>query len=225
MSRINVANFRHPDGTSDNINITSGGDVGIGTASPNNNYGTNLAVHDSGTTGARLKLSTSGTGEGNTDGFDVISTGSNAFVLNRESGTLALGSNNTTAAEIASGGEFRFNSGYGSVATAYGVRAWARVTGLASATMDADGGFTSFTDNGTGDFSFAFNNTFTDANYAVVCSSSRNAGSASDALSWASVHNLTTSGFDMRISQTNTAFTSTVTPSDLGEVIGVAVVR
>ena len=34
MSRINVANFRHPDGTSDNISLTDTGRVGIGTASP-----------------------------------------------------------------------------------------------------------------------------------------------------------------------------------------------
>jgi len=34
MSRINVANFRHPDGTSDNISLTDTGRVGINTSSP-----------------------------------------------------------------------------------------------------------------------------------------------------------------------------------------------
>ena len=34
MSRINVANFRHPDGTDDNINLDSSGRVGLGTSSP-----------------------------------------------------------------------------------------------------------------------------------------------------------------------------------------------
>ena len=34
MSRINVANFRHPDGTDDNITLDSSGQVGLGTSSP-----------------------------------------------------------------------------------------------------------------------------------------------------------------------------------------------
>jgi hypothetical protein len=34
MSRINVANFRHPDGTDDNITLDSSGRVGVGTTSP-----------------------------------------------------------------------------------------------------------------------------------------------------------------------------------------------
>jgi hypothetical protein len=34
MSRINVANFRHPDGTDDNITLDSSGRVGLGTSSP-----------------------------------------------------------------------------------------------------------------------------------------------------------------------------------------------
>ena len=154
-------------GGSTRATVDSSGNVGIGTASPNNNYGTNLAVHDSGTTGARLKLSTSGTGEGNLDGFDVISTGSNAFILNRESGTLALGSNNTTAAEIASGGEFRFNSGYGSVATAYGVRAWVNFDGTSSFVRD-NGNASSITDNGTGNYTVNFTNSMPDDDYAAI---------------------------------------------------------
>ena len=154
-------------GGSTRATVDSSGNVGIGTASPNNNYGTNLAVHDSGTTGARLKLSTSGTGEGNLDGFDVISTGSNAFILNRESGTLALGSNNTTAAEIASGGEFRFNSGYGSVATAFGVRAWVNFNGTGTVSIRASGNVSSITDSGTGKYRANFTNSMPDAYYAA----------------------------------------------------------
>ena len=34
MSRLNVANFRHPDGTADNLNLDSSGRVGIGTTTP-----------------------------------------------------------------------------------------------------------------------------------------------------------------------------------------------
>ena len=57
MTRLNVGNIRHPDGTDDNINLDSSGRVGIGTASPStklqvdgswvSNYGTlNIAGPD-----------------------------------------------------------------------------------------------------------------------------------------------------------------------------------
>ena len=174
IAQVIGSDFRIQDqsASAERLRIDSSGNVGIGTASPNSNYGTNVAIHDSGTSGARLKLSTSGTGEGNTDGFDLISTGSNAFILNRESGTLSLASNNTTAAEIASGGEFRFNSGYGSVARAYGCRAWASwrgdITSGGNSQLNGSGNVSSVTDNGAGDYTINFTNAMPDQQYVVV---------------------------------------------------------
>jgi hypothetical protein len=131
----------------------------------------------------------------------------------------------TERMRITSTGDLRFNSGYGSVQTAYGCRAWARVNGPASASLVQDGGFTSFTDNGVGDFSFGFDSTFPDDDYAVVCTGSRNNGNSLDALSWTAVHNLTTTGFDMTVTQTNSAFSAAASLSDLATRIGVAVFR
>ena len=62
--------------------ITSDGDVGIGD-NPLTDYGTNLSVHSTATDGARLKLSDGTSGKGNLDGFDLISTGGVAYILNR----------------------------------------------------------------------------------------------------------------------------------------------
>ena len=66
------------------LRITSGGDVGIGDSAPDSNYGTNLSVHSTATDGARLKLSDGTTGKDNLSGLDIISTGGNAYIINRE---------------------------------------------------------------------------------------------------------------------------------------------
>ena len=87
------------------LRITSGGDVGIGDNAPNSNYGTNLSVHSTATDGARLKLSDGTTGKGNTDGFDLISTGGVAYILNRENADMSFSTNNTERLRITSGGD------------------------------------------------------------------------------------------------------------------------
>jgi hypothetical protein len=69
----------------------------------------------------------------------------------------------------ATGSTFGFNSGYGSVATAYGCRVWIRFT-VTSGTpsIAASGNVTSITDNGNGDFTFNFTSAMPDTNYAFV---------------------------------------------------------
>ena len=77
MSRINVANFRHPDGTDDNITLDSSGRVGVGTASPIN------ALHINGAAGevsSRFRLSST---EGS--GFTIRSESSTETMLNVDS--------------------------------------------------------------------------------------------------------------------------------------------
>ena len=88
-------------------------------------------------------------------------------------GTSPSGSATTTERmRIDSSGNLLFNSGYGSVATAYGCRAWVNFDGTTNVggfcTIRASGGVTSITDNGTGDYTINFSFTFPDANYAVV---------------------------------------------------------
>jgi len=71
-------------------------------------------------------------------------------------------------ARITSAGLFQFNSGYGSVATAYGCRAWVNFNGTGTVAIRASGNVTSITDNGTGDYTANFTSAMPDANYSAV---------------------------------------------------------
>ena len=63
---------------------------------------------------------------------------------------------------------FQFNSGYGSVATAYGCRAWVNFNGTGTVAIRASGNVTSITDNATGDYTVNFTTAMPDANYSVA---------------------------------------------------------
>jgi hypothetical protein len=70
----------------------------------------------------------------------------------------------------ATGSTFGFNSGYGSVATAYGCRAWVNFNGTGTVAIRASGNVSSITDNGTGDYTVNFTTAMPDANYAFsIC--------------------------------------------------------
>jgi hypothetical protein len=83
------------------------------------------------------------------------------------SGILTLQSNGTSAASV-SGSNLQFNSGYGSVATAYGCRAWVNFNGTGTVAIRASGNVSSITDNGTGDYTVNFTTAMPDANYAAT---------------------------------------------------------
>jgi hypothetical protein len=68
----------------------------------------------------------------------------------------------------ATGSTFGFNSGYGSVATAYGCRAWVNFNGTGTVAIRASGNVSSITDNGTGDYTVNFTTAMPDANYSLV---------------------------------------------------------
>lgn len=70
-------------------------------------------------------------------------------------------------ARITSAGLFQFNSGYGSVATAYGCRAWVNFNGTGVVAIRASGNVTSITDNGVGQYTVNFTNAMTDANFSA----------------------------------------------------------
>jgi hypothetical protein len=93
-------------------------------------------------------------------------TATNNFTLYQPSspdGTVRLGNGNsgsvTDVASFTSAGVFAFNSGYGSVATAYGCRAWVNFNGTGTVAIRASGNVSSITDNGTGTY---------DVNYATA---------------------------------------------------------
>jgi hypothetical protein len=178
MSRINVNNFRHPDGTSDNISLDSSGRVGVGTTSP------------------AAKLDVSGNVQfGDGGGFDMNANGT------RWQFSLA----GTERMRIDSSGNLKFNSGYGSAATAYGCRAWVNFNGTGTVAIRASGNVSSITDNGTGDYTVNFTTAMPDANYASVSgmTSDGNAGTINPRV--AEMVNQSSSAMRMRTLITDTA--------------------
>ena len=87
----------------------------------------------------------------------------------------------TEAMRIDSSGNLLFNSGYGSVTTAYGCRAWVNFNGTGTVAIRASGGVTSITDNGTGNYTINLSFTMPDANYCVAAAiTATNTAGASD---------------------------------------------
>jgi hypothetical protein len=147
------------------MRITSAGDVGIGTANP----GQRLEVLKAGGGGIRISETASryveinGYGEGSANGsvmdFNTITAGTSTL---------------TQRGRFDNAGNFLFNSGYGSVAVAYGCRAWVNFNGTGTVAIRASGNVSSITDNGTGDYTVNFTNAMPDANYSVVVSGNLN---------------------------------------------------
>ena len=70
----------------------------------------------------------------------------------------------------ATGSTFGFNSGYGSVATAYGCRAWVNFNGTGTVAIRASGNVSSITDGGVGNYTVNFTTAMPDVNYSTNCS-------------------------------------------------------
>lgn len=76
--------------------------------------------------------------------------------------------------EFDANGNFLMNSGYGSVAIAYGCRAWVNFNGTGTVAIRASGNVTSITDNGVGQYTVNFTTAMPDANYSVVTQAQQN---------------------------------------------------
>jgi hypothetical protein len=92
--------------------------------------------------------------------------------------TVGISTGGTERLRVDSTGNLRFNSGYGSVATAYGCRAWVNFNGTGTVAIRASGNVTSITDNGTGDYTINFTTAMPDANYSVQIMGGRSSNDA-----------------------------------------------
>jgi hypothetical protein len=184
------------EGGVESMRIDSDGDVGIGTTSPAyrldvvNSSGTSYAQvkgANSGTTittpgngGATVFLMNTNSTANTFNAIYGVDAGENvtsgvAFINNSDAnneGTMAFmtrpsGGSITEQMRITSGGLLQFNSGYGSVATAFGCRAWVNFNGTGTVSIRASGNVSSITDNGTGDYTVNFTTALTDANYSA----------------------------------------------------------
>ena len=100
---------------------------------------------------------------------------------------LGLVTNGAETARLTTAGLFKFNSGYGSVATAYGCRAWVNFNGTGTVAIRGSGNVSSITDNGTGSYTINFTTAMPDANYSVDASSSPTGSNPSQVLMFASI--------------------------------------
>ena len=153
------ASLRFSTNGTEKMRINGSGNVGIGTASP----AQALTIGGVSSTPADFKglAFQSGSSEVNYV-RSVVQDGNNyALSFGTYSGSLS------EKARITSTGDFKFNSGYGSVGTAYGVRAWVNFNGQGTVAIRASGNVSSITDSGTGKYRANFTNSMPDAYYAA----------------------------------------------------------
>jgi hypothetical protein len=109
----------------------------------------------------------------------ITTTGdTNTGIFFSAADTIDFAEGGVATGQFDSSGNFKFNSGYGSVATAYACRAWVNFNGTGTPAIREDGNVTSITDNGTGDYTVNFTTAISDANYAAVCTAGTIAGTA-----------------------------------------------
>ena len=88
--------------------------------------------------------------------------------------TISFSEGGAQVGEFDSSANFKFNSGYGSVATAYGCRAWVNFNGTGTVAIRGSGNVTSITDNNTGDYTVNFTTAMPDVNYMFVAGAQAN---------------------------------------------------
>ena len=162
--------------------IAAGTSSGTALISTGNTDGT-LVIQTNGTTvaatfGTDQKLTLAGalvtTGvstfaAGSAAAPSITTTGdTNTGVFFSAADTIDFTEGGAATGQFDSSGNFKFNSGYGSVATAFGCRAWVNFNGTGTVAIRASGNVSSITDNGTGNYTVNFTNALADGNYAVA---------------------------------------------------------
>jgi hypothetical protein len=107
-------------------------------------------------------------GSGNVSFPSIAASGDlNTGIFFSAADTIDFAEGGTATGQFDSSGNFKFNSGYGSVATAYACRAWVNFQGIGTLTIRASGNVSSITDNAEADYTVNFTNAMPDANYCV----------------------------------------------------------
>jgi hypothetical protein len=151
------------------LQVTGGGyisgNLGIGTTNPTEKLsvlGKIQIIQDSGSNNRLVfRGQPSSFYRWNIDNY----SSSNDFRIYREDDSTAA--NGVTYVGVTTTGNFQFNSGYGSVATSYGCRAWINFAG-ATPTIRASGNISSVTKIAAGQFTINFTTAMPDTNYTTA---------------------------------------------------------
>jgi hypothetical protein len=167
------------DAATDTLNVGAGGlvkdasgNVGIGTASPS----AKISLKNPSVTNEQFIVDV--LGATNSTRLLYASVNQTTDVVNFGTGygaPIAFVTNSIEQARIDSAGLFKFNSGYGSAATAYGCRAWVNFNGTGTVAIRASGNVSSITDGGVGQYTVNLTTAIVDTNYSVVAGNGNNA--------------------------------------------------
>jgi hypothetical protein len=167
------------DGSNLTVEVKANNDASLGVARNKLIFhDTDTAVATGQSAGAIEFKQDGGTlGAGTVGKIECITEGTGGSYAMTFSNGNASGSGSSQFAEhmrVNSSGDLKFNSGYGSVETAYGVRVWLRYDQVNNV-VEASGGVSSVTDSSTGSYIINFTNNMPDADYALGGWSGRNA--------------------------------------------------
>jgi hypothetical protein len=189
MSTLATTIVKHPSSSINNIALDSSGKTLLGstftgqsTAAPSPDGGARTFRIGSGEPGTLLTsdMGTAGTTTGTQTA--VASVGLSYFGAvaptdlcitngaNTVASNIRVYNNGSQVAQWTPTGDFQFNSGYGSVATAYGCRAWVNFNGTGTVAIRGSGNVSSITDNGVGNYTVNFTTAMPDTNYSVPAS-------------------------------------------------------
>jgi hypothetical protein len=134
------------------------------------NSGSLVLQTNSGTTALTIDTSQRAAFVAGTAALPAITTtgDTNTGIFFSAADTIDFAEGGVAVGQFDSSANFKFNSGYGSVATAYGCRAWVNFNGTGTVAIRASGNVTSITDNGTGDYTVNFTTALPDANYSAT---------------------------------------------------------
>lgn len=144
--------------------LSISGNVGIGTTSllSGSDYSW-VTIGGGGTNSGILSLLRSGS-----EAFRIQALPLSTSINTITNTPLLFSTNSTERMRIDTSGNLLFNSGYGSVATAYGCRAWVSFNGTGTVAIVGSGNVTSITDNGVGDYTANFTTAMPDGNYSFA---------------------------------------------------------
>jgi len=94
----------------------------------------------------------------------------NTGIFRSAADTIDFAEGGVATGQFDSSGNFKFNSGYGSVFTAFGCRAWVNFNGTGTVAIRGSGNVSSITDGGTGLYTINYTTAMPDVNYSVVAS-------------------------------------------------------